>query len=135
MLYLANDRHGDRLTRLYGGHRDFYDGQWTLIGHNYKNWVFILTPTFQKKKVIWLTESPLKMMKIFFYLILKYISSFILSIFVLPVTFLYLQVWQIQSFIHLFTFWSYFLAILLVKMHDNLNETILKFFFCSHFTL
>ena len=32
MLYLGNGGHGDSLTRLFGSHKGFYDGQWPLTG-------------------------------------------------------------------------------------------------------
>ena len=37
-LYLDIGGHGDGSTRLFGGHRGFYDGQWPLTGHYFKHW-------------------------------------------------------------------------------------------------
>ena len=36
LLYLGIGGHGDRLTKLFGGHKPCYDGQWPLTGRYFK---------------------------------------------------------------------------------------------------
>ena len=42
-LYLRNSSHGDRSTRLFDGHRGFFNGQWPLTSCYFKRWYLFLS--------------------------------------------------------------------------------------------
>ena len=60
LFYLGSGGHGDHFTRLFGGLKYFYDGQWLLAGGYFKRLLVKITNLLSKKNISFISNVDWK---------------------------------------------------------------------------